>query len=43
MLASAPTALWIACHALALDATLVSKNTGEFGRIEGLRLENWAL
>ena len=35
--------LWIACHALALDATLVSNNTREFGRIEGLRLENWAL
>ena len=35
--------LWIACHALALDATLVSNNTREFGRIEGLRLENWAV
>lgn len=33
--------LWIACHALALDATLVSNNTREFARIAGLRLENW--
>lgn len=33
--------LWIACHALALDATLVSNNTREFERIAGLRLENW--
>lgn len=35
--------LWIACHALALDAVLVTNNTREFGRIEGLRLENWAV
>ena len=34
--------LWIACHALALDATLVSHNVNEFARIEGLRLEDWA-
>lgn len=34
--------LWIACHALALDATLVSHNVGEFARLEGLRLEDWA-
>lgn len=34
--------LWIASHALALDAVLVTNNTREFGRIEGLRLENWA-
>ena len=34
--------LWIACHALALDATLVSHNMSEFARIEGLRLEDWA-
>jgi tRNA(fMet)-specific endonuclease VapC len=33
--------LWIACHALALDATLVSHNVNEFARIEGLRLD-WA-
>ena len=34
--------LWIAAHALALDATLVSHNTREFSRISGLRLEDWA-
>lgn len=34
--------LWIACHALALDATLVTNNIREFERVTGLRLENWA-
>ena len=34
--------LWIACHALTLDATLVSHNMSEFAPIEGLRLEDWA-
>lgn len=34
--------LWIACHAMALEATLVTNNTREFERITGLRLENWA-
>lgn len=34
--------LWIACHALAEDCTLVTNNTREFMRISGLRLENWA-
>jgi tRNA(fMet)-specific endonuclease VapC len=33
--------LWIACHALAEDATLVTNNTREFERVSGLRLENW--
>ncbi|MSQ75599.1 MAG: type II toxin-antitoxin system VapC family toxin [Rhodoferax sp.] len=33
--------LWIACHALALDATLVTNNTSEFKRVAGLQLENW--
>lgn len=33
--------LWIACHALAEDATLVTHNTREFGRVTGLRLEDW--
>ena len=33
--------LWIACHALAQDATLVTNNVREFERIEGLRVENW--
>ena len=31
----------IAAHALALDAILVTNNTREFGRVNGLRLENW--
>ncbi|NNM81754.1 MAG: type II toxin-antitoxin system VapC family toxin [Burkholderiales bacterium] len=34
--------LWIACHALSLDMTLVTNNVREFERIEGLRIENWA-
>jgi tRNA(fMet)-specific endonuclease VapC len=34
--------LWIACHALAEDCTLVTNNTREFERVTGLRLENWA-
>lgn len=33
--------LWIACHALAEDAVLVTHNTREFARIQGLRLEDW--
>jgi tRNA(fMet)-specific endonuclease VapC len=31
----------IGSHALALDITLVTHNTREFSRIEGLRLEDW--
>lgn len=34
--------LLIASHALALGLTLVTNNVREFGRVEGLRLENWA-
>ena len=34
--------LWIACHALALSATLVTNNTSEFKRVTGLQLGNWA-
>lgn len=34
--------LWIACHALAEGMVLVTNNTDEFARIEGLRVENWA-
>ena len=33
--------LLLACQALALDATMVTNNTREFERIEGLNLENW--
>jgi tRNA(fMet)-specific endonuclease VapC len=33
--------LWIAEQALALGLTLVTDNFSEFGRIKGLRLENW--
>jgi tRNA(fMet)-specific endonuclease VapC len=33
--------LWIAAHALTIDATLVTGNTREFARVPGLRLENW--
>lgn len=31
----------IAAIALSQDMTLLTNNSGEFGRIEGLRLENW--
>ena len=34
--------LLIAAQALAEDATLVTNNTREFERIDGLKLENWA-
>ncbi|OBS30803.1 ribonuclease VapC [Tepidimonas fonticaldi] len=33
--------LWIACHALAEDATLVTHNMREFERVQGLRVEDW--
>ena len=35
--------LWIACHALADDCTLVTNNTREFERVAALPLENWAI
>lgn len=34
--------LFIAAHALALDATLVTNNQGHFSRVAGLRIANWA-
>jgi tRNA(fMet)-specific endonuclease VapC len=34
--------LWIACHALADAATLVTHNTREFKRVSGLQVEDWA-
>ena len=33
--------LWIACHALAEDATLVTHNTRECEHVAGLRVEDW--
>ena len=36
-----PYDLLIAAHALALELALVTVNSGEFGRVAGLRLENW--
>jgi tRNA(fMet)-specific endonuclease VapC len=33
--------LLIAAHALALDATLVTANKGDFSRIRGLLVEDW--
>ena len=33
--------LWIAAHALSEDRALVTNNTKEFSRVEGLHLENW--
>lgn len=35
--------LLLACQALALDATMVTNNTREFERVDGLMLENWAV
>ncbi|MFM9901542.1 MAG: type II toxin-antitoxin system VapC family toxin [Polaromonas sp.] len=34
--------LLIASHALELNLTLVTNNTREFERVDGLKLENWA-
>lgn len=36
-----PNDLWIAAHALALDAILVTANESEFSRMPGLKIENW--
>jgi len=33
--------LFIAAHARSLGLTLVTNNTAEFGRVRGLRVENW--
>lgn len=33
--------LWIAAHASTLGVTLITNNTREFKRIDGLALENW--
>jgi tRNA(fMet)-specific endonuclease VapC len=34
--------LFIAAHARSLELTLVTNNTGEFGRVPDLKIENWA-
>lgn len=34
--------LWIGAHALSLGVTLATTNEGEFRRIPGLNVENWA-
>lgn len=33
--------LWIACHALAENATLVTHNLRELERVSGLKLQDW--
>jgi tRNA(fMet)-specific endonuclease VapC len=33
----------IAAHAMALGATLVTNNSREFNRVQGLKLENWTI
>jgi predicted nucleic acid-binding protein len=33
--------LFIAAHARSLGLTLVTTNTREFGRVQGLAIENW--
>lgn len=35
--------LWIACHALAAGATLVTNNEREFKRVINLKIENWSI
>ena len=38
-----PYDLLIAAHALSLDRTLVTNNEREFKRVEGLKVDNWAV
>ena len=38
-----PNDLFIAAHALALGAVLITNNTREFKRVKGLKCENWSL
>jgi len=35
--------LWIAAHAIAVGLTLVTNNAGEFRRVRGLKIQNWAV
>lgn len=34
--------LWIAAHARAANLVLITNNEREFGRVPGLKIENWA-
>ena len=34
--------MMIAAHAQCLDSTLVTNNKGEFSRVPGLAIQNWA-
>ena len=36
-----PNDMLIAAHALSLELTVVTDNIGEFGRVKGLKVENW--
>jgi tRNA(fMet)-specific endonuclease VapC len=36
------TDLWIAAHAVESGLTLVTNNEGEFRRVRGLKVQNWA-
>jgi tRNA(fMet)-specific endonuclease VapC len=36
-----PNDMWIAAHALVINATLVTANLREFSRVPDLRVENW--
>lgn len=38
-----PYDMLIAAQAKALNAVLVTDNTGEFSRVEGIKLENWLM
>jgi tRNA(fMet)-specific endonuclease VapC len=38
-----PNDMLIAAHALSRGLTVVTDNTAEFGRVKGLRVENWRL
>ena len=38
-----PHDLLIAAHALSLDRTLVTNNEREFKRVQGLKVDNWAI
>ena len=33
--------MWIAAHALSMELTLLTNNTKEFSRVDGLKIKNW--